>query len=347
MYREYQEVNLFLSTGFTVFTMNLVQYQDNYKRALALVEGERLRNLTGFDRLYDLAWTAIETGVSLCDLIKEVVSDDYIDYEAMINSSNLLPPIDHVDPAHMLITGTGLSHLGSAATRDVMHSDFQDDAATTDSMRMFNWGIKGGKPSPGEVGVQPEWFYKGDGSIVVPPEGELASPSFALDGGEEPELAGIYMIGPDAMVYCLGFALANEFSDHITEQKNYLYLAHSKLRPCTFGPEIRIGQLPDKVTGVSSIVRDGKVVWTKPFLTGEANMSHSIDNLEHHHFKYSAFRRPGDIHIHFLGTATLSFADDFVTCDGDQFVIEAAAFGKPLRNRLCIAKGQEFHRRFL
>ena len=347
MYREYQEVNLFLSLGFTVVSMNLVQYQDNDKRALAIVEGQTLRTLVRFDRFYDLAWTAIETGVSLCDLTKEVLSDDYIDYEEVINSGNLLSPIDHVDPAHMLVTGTGLSHLGSAETRNEMHSDVLDDAVTTDSMRMFDWGIKGGKPSPGETGVQPEWFYKGDGSSVVPPEGELTSPPFALDGGEEPEIAGIYMIGPDATVYCLGFALANEFSDHITEQKNYLYLAHSKLRPCSFGPEIRTGKLPDEVKGVSSIVRDGKIVWTRPFFSGEANMSHSIDNLEHHHFKYPSFRRPGDVHVHFLGTATLSFADDFVTYDGDQFVIEAAEFGKPLRNRLRIAKGQEFNRRIL
>lgn len=34
---------------------------------------------------------------------------------------------------------------------------------TTDSMRMFLLGLKGGKPADGEIGVQPEWFYKGDG----------------------------------------------------------------------------------------------------------------------------------------------------------------------------------------
>jgi hypothetical protein len=347
MYREYQKVFLFLSPGFTIVTMNLVQYQENGKHALAIVEGERLRILARFDRLYDLAWFGIKTGVSLCNLVKQVVSDDYIDYEAVITSGRLLPPIDHVDPAHLLITGTGLSHLGSAATRDEMHSDVQDDTAPTDSMRMFKWGIEGGKPASGEVGVQPEWFYKGDGSIAVPPEADLISPSFALDGGEEPEVAGIYLIGPDSTVYCLGFALANEFSDHLMEQKNYLYLAHSKLRPCSFGPEVRIGQLPDKVTGVSSILRDGEIVWSKPFSSGDANMCHSIDNLEHHHFKYAAFRRPGDVHIHFFGTATLSFADHFVAYDGDQFVIESPIFGKPLRNRLHIAEDHVFHKKIL
>ena len=59
---------------------------------------------------------------------------------------------------------------------------------------------------------------------------------FALDGGEEPELVGLYVIGPDGTPHRLGFALGNEFSDHVTERSNYLYLAHSKLRACAVGP---------------------------------------------------------------------------------------------------------------
>lgn len=63
-------------------------------------------------------------------------------------------------------------------------------------------------------------------------------------------------------------------------------------------------------------------------------MSHSIGNLEHHHFKYALFRRPGDVHVHMFGTATLSFADGVRTEDGDVFEIEAPEFGLPLRNPL-------------
>ncbi|HET8791045.1 MAG TPA: FAH family protein, partial [Modicisalibacter sp.] len=75
-------------------------------------------------------------------------------------------------------------------------------------------------------------------------------------------------------------------------------------------------------------------LWEKPFLTGEANMAHSLANLEYHHFKYPNFRRPGDVHVHYFGTATLSFADAVQTQDGDRFEIELAAFGRPLRNAL-------------
>ena len=132
----------------------------------------------------------------------------------------------------------------------------------------------------------------------------------------------------------LGFALGNEYSDHITERQNYLYLAHSKLRHSAIGPEMVMGKIPASIEGMSRIVRKGQTIWEKPFLTGEANMSHTIANLEYHHFKYDGFRRPGDLHIHYFGTATLSIADGISPQDGDIFEISAAPFGAPLRNPL-------------
>jgi hypothetical protein len=202
---------------------------------------------------------------------------------------------------------------------------------------MFLMGVEGGKPAPGQEGVQPEWFYKGDGSQLVGPGQPLISPSFAKDGGEEPEIAGVYLIGPDGTPHRLGFCLANEFSDHVIERGNYLWLAHSKLRNAALGPELLAGALPADVRGTSRIVRDGATVWEKPFLSGEANMSHAIANLEHHHFKYDLFRRPGDLHVHFFGTATLSFSEGFQTREGDVFEIEAAPFRYPVSNPLAQA----------
>ncbi|PZN48843.1 MAG: GguC protein, partial [Proteobacteria bacterium] len=143
-------------------------------------------------------------------------------------------------------------------------------------------------------------------------------------------------IGDDRQPFRVGFALSNEFSDHVTERVNYLWLAHSKLRNASFGPEILVGDLPQNVRGTSRIVRGGKTLWEKAFLSGEANMSHSIANLERHHFKYPVFRQPGDVHVHMFGTATLSFADGIRTEAGDVFEIEAPDFGLPLRNPLKI-----------
>jgi hypothetical protein len=258
------------------------------------------------------------------------------DYAAALKELRILTPVDHPDPAHCIITGTGLTHLGSAAARDGMHRKLAaGDNELTDSLRMFKLGLDGGRPpSVRQAGVQPEWFYKGDGSWLVATGQPLARPAFALDGGEEPELAGLYLITGDGRPVRLGFALGNEYSDHVMERQNYLYLAHSKLRHSAIGPEMVVGAIPASIEGTSSIRRGSRIVWQKPFLTGEANMSHTIANLEFHHFKYEGFRRPGDLHIHYFGTATLSVADGFKTKDGDIFEIAAPPFGKPLCNPL-------------
>jgi len=93
-----------------------------------------------------------------------------------------------------------------------------------------------------------------------------------------------------------------------------------------------VGDLPAHIEGMSRIWRDGKVLWEKPFLSGEDNMSHTIANLEYHHFKYDLFRNPGDVHVHMFGTATLSFADGIQTRPDDIFEIEESQFGAALRN---------------
>jgi hypothetical protein len=209
-------------------------------------------------------------------------------------------------------------------------------------MRIFLEGVEGGKPAAGETGSQPEWFYKGNGHGLVGPGAPLTSPSFAKDGGEEPELAGIYLIGEDGTPFRLGVCLANEFSDHVTERHNYLWLAHSKLRQAALGPELLVGPLPSQIEGSSRIHRDGAVLWEKPFLSGEENMSHSFANLEAHHFKYDVFRQPGDVHVHFFGTATLSFSEGITTQVGDEFEIAAAPFTLPLRNALAQAAAPAF-----
>ncbi|MBV9289811.1 MAG: FAH family protein [Hyphomicrobiales bacterium] len=315
--------------------MRLSQIQDeNGKRALIATARGESRLVKGARTTLDLARQAIAAGSSLRKLVAERGVGKAIDLAHALKERRVLAPIDHKDPAHVLITGTGLTHLGSAEGRDQMHKELADPMKLTDSMRMFKLGLDGGKPARGEAGVQPEWFYKGDGSILVAPEGELRSPSFALDGGEEPEIVGVYLIDDHGAPFRIGFALGNEFSDHVTERQNYLWLAHSKLRPASLGPELLLGELPPDIHGLSRIRRGKETVWEKPFLSGEQNMAHSIANLEAHHFKYALFRRPGDVHVHFFGTATLSFSGGVKTVKGDVFEIESEPFGLPLRNRL-------------
>lgn len=282
--------------------------------------------------IYDLASEAIAKGAKLADVLPE--GGEPVDLAALAAGGWLDVPVRHPEPARMYLCGTGLTHTGSASTRDAMHAKSDQ---MSDSMKMFRMGLDGGKPGAGAVGVQPEWFYKGPGTEAVAPGDPLTSPGFALDGGEEPEIAGFYLIGPDGTPFRIGFTLANEFSDHVTEKVNYLFLAHSKLRPASFGPELLVGDLPRHIEGRSRILRGQDVIFDKPFLSGEDNMSHTIANLEHHNFKYAPFRRPGDLHVHMFGTATLSFADGVVPQAGDVFEISAPAFGLSLRNPLAVS----------
>ena len=317
--------------------MNLVQIVDSKgKRRVGLTAGGSVVLLKKVSSTLDLARLALAEGKKLAAMASSLATTATEDYAAALKEKRVLTPVDHPDPAHCIITGTGLTHLGSAAARDGMHKKLSGAAEElTDSLKMFKMGLEGGKPkNKGEAGVQPEWFYKGDGSWLVGPGQPLPRPSFALDGGEEPELAGLYMIDAKGKPVRLGFALGNEYSDHVTERQNYLYLAHSKLRHSSIGPEMIMGKIPASIEGMSRILRGGKVIWEKPFLTGEGNMSHTLANLEYHHFKYDGFRRPGDLHIHCFGTATLSIADGVKTEDGDLFEIEAKPFGAALRNPL-------------
>lgn len=310
----------------------------NGRRRVIFADGDTAVYLTGVESTLALALTALADGTSLTEAAMARRTDEHVDVRDELAAGRLLAAIDHPDSARLMLAGTGLTHLGSASGRDAMHKAAASSEQPTDSMRMFLDGVEGGKPTPGVTGQQPEWFYKGDGQELVGPGQPLESPAFARDGGEEPELAGIYLIGEDGTPFRLGVALANEFSDHVTERHNYLWLAHSKLRQAAVGPELLLGEPPADIRGTSRILRDGEVLWEKQFLTGEENMSHSIANLEGHHFKYAAFRRPGDVHVHFFGTATLSFSDGVSTQIGDVFEIEAAPFTLPLVNPLSLAE---------
>lgn len=318
--------------------MRLIQFEnENGLRNVGVINGDRVEVLRNVGSTRELALAAIRNKRSLVEEIVSFERDSGPVYRELLDAGRVLAPLDHEDPTHCLVSGTGLTHLGSASTRDKMHQQAEEaEEKVTDTMQMFRWGMQGGRPQPGTSGAQPEWFYKGDGSIVVRPGEDFPVPDFAEDFGEEPELTGLYVIGDDAKPYRIGFALGNEFSDHVTERKNYLYLAHSKLRYCSFGPELRVGELPGHLAGTSRIRRGHDVLWEKEFLSGEENMCHSLENLEYHHFKYAQFLRPGDVHVHFFGTATLSFADGIKAQPGDQFEVSLAEFGEPLRNGVSV-----------
>ena len=320
----------------------LVQIQNGSTRAVALVEEPRLRLLDGVKSILQLAQEAVDAKTSLVALVQKRATGGLLDYDLIYNGKSewkLLPPIDHpVESARCLVSGTGLTHLGSAANRQRMHE--AKDADLTDSMKMFRLGVEGGRPAPGKIGVAPEWFYKGGGSILRAHGEPLDVPAYAEDGGEEAEIAGVYFIAANGQPHRIGMAVGNEFSDHKFEKKNYLNLAGSKIRTCALGPELVIDPGFNSVPGSVKIERAGKILWSKEIVTGEKEMCHSRANIEHHHFKFETHRRPGDVHVHYFGACALSFGDGVQIADGDVMEISFADFGRALRNPLRLVRGE-------
>src|ERR1700733_13329836 len=317
----------------------LIQIAKGRDRAVAVVEEPRLRLLHHAASIYALAHEAIAHGVKLSALVQQKLSNLVLEYDGIYTGQSewrVLPPIDHPDePARCVVSGTGLTHLGSARDRQDMHAVASEDL--TDSMKMFRWGIAGGRPATGEIGTPPEWFYKGTGTILRGHDEAREIPPHAEDGGEEADIAGIYISAADGRPHRIGMATGNEFSDHIFEKKNYLNLAGSKLRTPALGPELALDPTFDSVQGEVTIERPGKMLWHKKIRTGESEMCHSLRNMEHHHFKYDSHRRAGDVHVHFFGADCLSFGEGIRLADGDVMQVQFAGFGRPLRNPLQVA----------
>jgi hypothetical protein len=322
--------------------IHLVQIGNGSSRRIALVEEPYLRCITEVESVYELAKRCLSLGGKLSELVHALARGETLDYESVyvgVSEWQLLSPIDVPgEPSRLTIAGTGLTHLGSAMDRQAMHVTDSQKATevVTDSMRMFQWGMEGGRPMQGEIGIAPEWFYKGNGSMLRGPFTPLKVPSYAEDGGEEAEVAGIYIIGEDGAPYRIGMAMGNEFSDHQFEKRNYLNLAGSKLRSCSLGPELVIGAEFQSIFGEVRIQRGAETIWSRAIETGEANMCHSLANLEHHHFKFEGHRQPGDLHVHFYGAHSLSFGDGITLQDGDWMEVRFEGFGRALRNPIRI-----------
>lgn len=328
--------------------MRLIQFYVPEKgRRVGCVAGNDIIDLTSvkkkWSRIHHLFLEARENGTTISKYLEEeVLSNGHVvSYDQLLAARPgdergwILPPLDHPDPAHCLISGTGLTHLGSMETRAQMHESAKKDAelTMTDSQKMFEMGLNGGKPKTGIRGVQPEWFYKGRGAILRGHNDYLDIPTFTEDGGEEPEIVGCYVIDGNGIPCRLGFAIGNEWSDHRMERVNYLWLAPSKMRTCAIGPELVTHIDFQDIRGECRIVRDTQEIYhSGELLTGEDHMSHNLANLEDHHFKYPQFRIAGEVHLHFFGTMKLSFPDRPRFQTGDRIETHFQGLGAPLVN---------------
>lgn len=312
-------------------------------RRVAVVKEPDLVLLEDVGSVYSLAIKALAAGKSLEEIIQLHLSGHKLDYNDVYGGRGewkMLPSFDCPEnQSNCLVSGTGLTHKNSALNRQMMHQP--ENATLTDSMRIYQWGIEGGRPPHGAIGVQPEWFYKGDGAILRAHGQPLSVPAYANDGGEEPEVAGVYIVDRDGRPFRIGFTPANEFSDHVMEKKNYLYLAPSKLRNCSIGPELTIDLNLANLEGSVGVVRGGEEIWATSIHTGEENMAHSLANLEHHHFKYEQHRQPLQAHVHFLGADAFSFGAGIALQSGDETKVQWAGMGRALVNPIVVERQEE------
>ena len=144
--------------------MNLVQFKDargDRRVGVPNKDGSELRILNGFSSVYDLTFAALKADRPLAEFTAAQLSERTEAYDAVIRERRLLVPLDHPDPSRSWISLTGLTHLGSAKSRDAMHAKLASDPdQLTDSMKMFRLGYEGGKPAPGKIGVAPEWAFQ-------------------------------------------------------------------------------------------------------------------------------------------------------------------------------------------
>jgi len=336
--------------------MRLVQFEiPGTGRRVGLVRDGLVADLTAvrpaWQRVVEVFAESSDTGIPFRDLLHSAANSPELptlDYQQLLQSSPttgdpfLHVPLDTVNPYRTLVSGTGLTHLGGMQARDQMHvtDDEESDEEQTDSRKMFDMGIKHGKPQPGQRGVAPEWFYKGNGLQLRSHRQSLEVHAHARDGGEEAEICGCYVVDREGVPRRIGFALGNEWSDHATEKLNYLYLAPSKLMPCAVGPELVLDHDFQEIAIRCSVRRNDDVIYDSgPLWSGEQHMCHSLANCEDHHFKYPQHRRPGDVHLHFFGTSKLSYGiREWQYADGDEICVTADAFSAPLVNTVHVSE---------
>ncbi len=135
--------------------MRLIQFETTQgTRHVGVIEGDEIHVVRATDTTRELALGAIAKGHGLVEEVLERGTDPSPhSYRQTLHDGRVLPPLDHQDPAHCLVSGTGLTHLGSASTRDKMHQKKAgEQAAMTDTVRIFQVGNRRWTSAGGHAG---------------------------------------------------------------------------------------------------------------------------------------------------------------------------------------------------
>lgn len=120
--------------------IHLVQIGNGTERRVALVEEPHLRCLTGVQSVYELAKGCLCHGCGLAERAHSLAHGDVLDYDAIYSKASewhLLPPIDVPgERSRVVVSGTGLTHLGSARERNAMHEAASAKGEATSRQRL-------------------------------------------------------------------------------------------------------------------------------------------------------------------------------------------------------------------
>jgi hypothetical protein len=276
-----------------------------FGRRVALVDGGDLHLLGTYRSVYQFAQVTLETGHRLRDLLSTDLTGIALDYApvwALETEWRFLPCFDHpVEPGRCLVSGAGLTHGAGSALGN---------------------------------GNGPTWFLKGSGGTLCGHGAPLTMPAFATGASEEAGIAAVYIIDREGVPRRVGLTPGNEFCDPAQAEESLTANAHSKLRPCSIGPELWLDAAFDEIRGSVSIRRDGQPLWSAELVTGDRHTRYRLEEIETSLFRHAGHRRPGDVHVHFLGSPASSYANGIRLQDGDEMIVDWEGFGRPLVNHV-------------
>ena len=133
----------------------VMQIKKGSVRRVGLVDEPHVRLLDGCSSFYELAQTAIDVPKKLSEVAQQRRQGDKLDCEPIYTGRSEWQMLPATEPPPVsacgLISGTGLTHIGSARGRQSMHATVTEDL---DSMKMFRWGVEGGRPLMNPVRVK-------------------------------------------------------------------------------------------------------------------------------------------------------------------------------------------------
>ena len=126
-----------------------MQIKKGSVRQVALVEEPHPRLMDGCSSIHGLAQIAIDAQKKLSAVAHQRQQSDILDYELIYAGRSewqVLPAVNHPQ-----VSGTGLTHIGSARGRQSVHATATD---LTDSMKMFHWRVEGRRGLMNSVRVE-------------------------------------------------------------------------------------------------------------------------------------------------------------------------------------------------